>query len=220
MRNSPNFYAIFRLNSTVLRLATGLPLIAVLGACGIGPQVKEPPASYDLGPQRAYVQEHPRIRTVLLLPGVSAPVWLDSAGIVYRLNYQDAARPQAYANSRWAVPPAQLLTQRIRSRFAAATAGIVTGGDSALADFALRVELEDFSQAFDALNESRVTVRARVTLVDLASHALYAQRTFALERPATPDAAGAVAALGAASDALIEELLGWTVQNLQDRVPK
>ena len=218
--HNPHFYAIVRFTSTALRLATALPLLALVGACAIGPQVKEPPASFDLGPQRAYVEEQPRIRTVLLLPSVNAPAWLESSGIVYRLNYQDATRPQTYANSRWAASPAQLLTQRIRSRFAAASAGIVTGGDSAHADYALRVELDDFSQSFDAVNQSRVTVRARATLVNLASHALYAQRTFALERPASPDAAGAVGALGVASDLLIEDLLGWAVQNLQDRVSK
>ena len=219
MRNFPIFSAIVRLTRKALRLPALLPVVALLGACALGPQVKEPPASYDLGPQRAYVQENPRIRTVLLLPGVSAPAWLDSPGIIYRLNYQDAARPQAYAGSRWAASPVQLLTQRIRSRFAAAAVGIVTGGDSARADYALRIELDDFSQSFDALNQSRVAVRARATLVNLASHALHAQRTFGVERPAEPDAAGAVTALGIASDALIEELLGWTAQNLKDRSP-
>lgn len=199
---------------------TGMLLLGLLGACGIGPQVKELPASYDLGPQRPYVHENPRIRTVLLLPGVNAPGWLDSPGIIYRLNYQDAARPQAYARSRWAASPAQLLTQRIRSRFAAAAVGVVTGSEGARADYALRVELEDFSQSFDAPNQSRVAVRARATLIDLANHAFHAQRAFALERPATPDAAGAVGALGEASDALIEELLGWTAQNVKDRVSK
>lgn len=220
MGNRLDFGAMVRLASTAPRLAALLPVFAVLGACAIGPQMKEPPASFDLGPQRVYVKENPGLRTVLLLPGVTAPAWLDSPAIVYRLNYQDAARPQAYANSRWAASPAQLLTQRIRSRFAAAAVGIVTGGDGARADYALRIELDDFSQSFDALDQSRVAVRARATLVDLASHALHAQRTFALERPAAPDAAGAVTALGVASDALIEELLGWTAHNLKDMAPK
>ena len=214
------FGAPVHLTSMVLRLLAVLPVLAFLGACGIGPQVKELPASYDLGPQRSHVQENPRIRTVLLLPGVYAPAWLDSSGIIYRLNYQDTARPQAYANSRWAASPAQLLTQRIRSRFAAAAVGVVTGGEGARADYALRVELEDFSQSFDAADKSRVAMRARATLVDLASHALHAQRTFALERPAPPDAAGAVKALSETSDALIEELLEWTAQNLKDRLAK
>jgi cholesterol transport system auxiliary component len=219
MRNPLNFGAIVRLASTAPRLAALLPVFAVLGACGIGPQVKEPPASYDLGPPHPYLQTNPGIRMALLIPAIVAPTWLDGQGIAYRLNYVDAARPQTYANSQWAATPSALLTQRLRSRFAAAS-GIVGTGDGARADYALRVELEDFSQSFDALNQSRVAVRVRATLVDLSSHTLHAQRTFGVERPAEPDAAGAVTALGVASDALIEELLRWTAQNLKDMAPK
>lgn len=201
------------------RLTAALALLMLLGACVIGPQGREPVASYDLGPQRDHPQENPLIGVALMLPAVTAPAWLDSQGIVYRLSYQDPARPQAYANSRWSAAPAQLLTQRLRSRFAAAARGIVSSGDGAHADYALRVELEDFSQSFDAPGRSRVSVRARATLINLATRTLHAQRTFALERPAAPDAAGGVKALGEASDALIEELVGWAAHNLKSPSP-
>jgi len=215
-----NVHSISDGHLNTAKLAAALGFAALLVACTLGQQAREPPASYDLGPPRPYSQMNPGIRMALLIPAIVAPTWLDGQGIAYRLNYVDAARPQAYANSRWAASPAQLLTQRIRSRFAAAAVGIVTGGDSARADYALRIELDDFSQSFDALNQSRVAVRARATLVDLASHTLHAQRTFGVERPAEPNAAGAVRALGEASDALIEELLGWTARNLKDIVSK
>ena len=84
MRESSIIGAPFRFTSKALRLTALLPMVVLLGGCAIGPQVKELPASYDLGPQRAYVQENPRIRTVLLLPVVSAPAWLDGSGIIYR----------------------------------------------------------------------------------------------------------------------------------------
>ena len=204
---------------TIHRLSAALALVALLGACAIGPQGLEPVATYDLGPQRNHPQENPHIRVALMLPAVAAPAWLDNQGIVYRLDYRDAARPQTYANSRWSAAPAQLLTQRLRSRFAAAASGIVRGGEGARAEYALRIELEDFTQSFAAPSESRVSVTVRATLIDLVSRTLQAQRTFTLERPAAADAAGGVKALGAASDALIEELLGWTVQNLKDARP-
>jgi ABC-type uncharacterized transport system auxiliary subunit len=57
-------------------------------------------------------------------------------------------------------------------------------------------------------------VVVRATLVRLADRTLRAQRSFTVQRPASPDAAGAVAALGEASDALIRELLEWTAENL------
>jgi cholesterol transport system auxiliary component len=194
-------------------------LIALLGACSLGPQIKEQPAGYDLGPLKSYPRENPGIAAALLLPDISAPAWLDNQGIVYRLNYQDAAQPRIYANSRWAASPALLMSQRLRNRFAAATSGVVTSGNGARADYALRIDLEDFSQAFDAENQSRVSIRVRASLVNIAGRALIAQRTFTLERPAAPNAEGAVKALGAASDAMMDSLLEWTAQSLKGAKP-
>jgi len=192
-------------------------IAAALAGCALGPQTREQPVSYDLGPPRSHAAANPRIAATLLLPEVSAPAWLDGQGIIYRLSYENAARPQAYAQSRWAAPPAALLTQRLRGLFAAAAvSGIVTGSDGARADYALRVELEDFSQSFHAPNASRVAVRARASLVNLASRTLVAQRVFSVERAApTPDARGAVTALGAASDDVIEGLLEWASDRLR-----
>ena len=190
---------------------------AAFGGCSIGPKMTEQPASYDLGPARASGSEKARIATTLFLPEVSAPAWLGGNGIVYRLNYDNAARAHAYTQSRWTAPPSALLTQRVRARFAAASAsGIVTGIDGVRADYVLRVELEDFSQQFDAPASSRVSVRARATLVNLANRTLVAQREFSLEQAApTADAAGGVQALSAASEELVENLLKWTEERLK-----
>lgn len=193
-------------------------LIALPGACslGLGPQIKEQPAGYDLGPLKNYPRETPGIDVALLLPDVSAPAWLDNQGIVYRLNYQDATQPRVYAHSRWAASPALLISQRVRNRFAAAASGIVTAGDGTRADYALRIDLEDFSQAFDAESRSRVSMRVRASLINIVGRALVAQRTFALERPAAPNAEGAVKAFSEASDAMIDSLFEWTAQSLKD----
>jgi len=191
-----------------------LTLILVVNGCSIGPPAREAVVNYDLGPQRAYAQANPGIKATLMVSAVTAPAWLDSNGIVYRLAYQDAARPQIYAQSRWVDSPAALLTQRLRSRFAAA--GPVVGGrDGARADYALQVEIEDFSQTFEAPDRSKATIRIRVTLVNLSSRNLQAQRTFSVEQPAAPDADGAARALAQAADAVIESLLVWATQNLK-----
>jgi len=63
-----------------------------------------------------------------MVPEASAPGWLDSTGIAYRLTYIDSARPQVYAQSRWVDSPAALLTQRMRTRFAA-VGPVVNGCD-------------------------------------------------------------------------------------------
>lgn len=199
-----------------LHAAASVLAATALGACALGPQAKDQPASYDLGPARSQAAAGPAIAATLLVPEIAAPAWLDGTGIVYRLAYEDASRPQTYALSRWSAPPAALLAHRLRSRFAYAVRGVVTGAHGARADYALRVELEDFSQSFDAPDRSRVMLRARASLVDVAGRALAAQRAFAIERPApSADARGAVAALGEASDELIEQLLRWAGEGVK-----
>jgi cholesterol transport system auxiliary component len=183
--------------------------------CSLGPQVREPSATYDLGPPRTHGSNPVRLNATLILPDVAAPSWLDNHGMVYRLNYVNASRTHIYANSRWTAPPAALLTQRLRSRFAAASGGVTQGLDGARAQYLLRVDLDDFSQFFDDPGASRVSVRARATLVGVADRKLRAQRSFSIERPAAPDAPGAAAALADAGDALIEELLLWAAQALK-----
>jgi cholesterol transport system auxiliary component len=187
-----------------------------LQACAFGPAAREAPALYDLGSPRTYPAANPPLAVALLVAPVRSPSWLDSPAIVYRFAFAEPQRPRAYVASRWAAPPAALLTQRLRARFTAASGtGIVTGAEGARADYALYVELEDFSQLFDTPDSSRVAVRVRASLVDLASRSLLAQRGFALERAApAADAAGAARGLAQASDELIERILDWAKERL------
>ena len=208
-------------NRYVARCAAAAMMCGALAACSLG-QKTEQPATYDLGAPRSQPAAKPAIAAVLYLPEATAPAWLHGPGIVYRLNYENPPRPQPYALSRWTAAPAALLTERLRNRFAAAAAkGIVTGADGVRADYLLRVELEDFSQSFDAPNASRVSLQARVSLVSLATRMLVAQRAFAVEQAApTPDAPGAVTALSAASEEFVEGVLRWTERELASTVRK
>jgi cholesterol transport system auxiliary component len=188
-----------------------------LSACTLlNPQKREPNGVFDLGPQPSYAKTATSaIEATLLIPSVNASAWLDSTGMHYRLAYQDASRPDAYAQNRWAVAPALMLTERLRARMAATSRGVVTAQDGAKADYALRIELEDFSQWFDSAQSSTGAVRLRATLIDLNTRALQAQRTFSAQRPAAPNPPGAAQALAAASDALVEELIVWATQTLK-----
>ena len=188
-------------------------IAAVLGACAFERPATVLPATYDLGPQPAYARSTPAIIGTLLVPPVIAPAGLDESGIVYRLLYEDSAKPQIYAMSRWAAEPASLLTDRLRSRLAAASGGVITPGFSGRSDYTLRVELEDFSQRFDAPAQSRTTLRARVSLFGSTDRKLLAQRVFEVDRPAVANAPGAVKALTEATDAFLEELVQWTARN-------
>lgn len=197
------------------RQACVLTLVAALNGCALGGGEGATPTAYDFGPQPAYAKSNPAIAGALLIPAVAAPAWLDDADIVYRLLYADSARPQSYAMSRWAAGPASLLTDRLRSRFAVASDGVVTPGYSVQSDYTLRIELEDFTQRFDAPGQSRGSLRARATLLDNHERRLLAQREFDIERAAAPNAAGAVKALSESADVFLEELVKWTAQNVR-----
>jgi cholesterol transport system auxiliary component len=206
----------------------GTPLVlaifaaAMLASCALTPPSQELPASYDLGPLPRYERANPALSVTVLLPDVTAPSWLDGQGIVYRLAYDQPTRLRTYAQSRWKAPPAALLSQRLRGRFAAATQrGIVTGDDSARADYMIRMELEVFSQIFSAPGASRVVVRARASVVNVQQRALVAQRVFTFDRPApSPDAPGAVAAFADASDELTGGVLEWASEQLRAQAQK
>jgi cholesterol transport system auxiliary component len=205
------------MNARIVTTTIAVILAVTLAACGGAPPAASV-AVFDLGGPPGG-NPPAKINAVVLVPPVMAPVWLDSTGIVYRLNYQDAARSRVYAQSRWAGTPAEMLGAQLRSRVAQAASGGVVGAlDGARADFALRVDLEDFSQAFDAAESSRGVVRARATLIDLATRGVIAQRSFVVERPApTANADGAVRALGQAGDALVAQIVAWAATSVPPR---
>lgn len=156
-----------------------------------------------------------RLRQPLLVYDVNAPAWMDVPSIHYRLAYRDASRPQIYAGSRWVMSPAALLTSRLRQRLAGAGAGVIVPTDGLRAAAALRVELDEFTQVFDAPDRSRAVVRLRASLV--GARALIAQKTFNVDKAAaSPDAAGGVRALAGASDELLDQLVGWVAVSLKD----
>ena len=203
-----------------MRTMLVLLLAATLSGCTLGPEKKDAAATYDLSGAPSSAAGKTRIRATLLVQPVAAPGWLESNAIVYRLNYQDAARQLNYANSRWAAPVASLVAQRLRAQLAAASdSGIVNLADSARADYALRVELEEFSQVFDTAEASRAVIVARASLVNVAKRSLQAQKTFTIDRPAAgANAESGVRALSAGSAELVDAIVAWTAASLaQDK---
>ncbi len=171
-------------------------------------------ANYDFGPPPEGRQVA-GLRQALLVHDVSAPAWLDSPFIHYRLAYQDATRPQAYADSRWVGSPAELFANRLRRQLVASGGGIIQPGDDARVKYALRVDLEEFIQVFDAPGKSKAVVRVRASV--MGNRSLAAQRSFSVERAAkTPDAEGGVRALIGASDEAVDQLIAWIAQQLKD----
>jgi cholesterol transport system auxiliary component len=198
-------------------LAAWVLAVAIAGCAVVERQQAPAAAVYDLGPVVAEPVNALPIHGTFVVPETRAPAHLESADMIYRLLYEDSARPQAYARSRWAAEPSALFTDRLRARLAAASDGVVTPGYSARVDYMLRAELDEFSQFFDAPGQSRVVVLARATLLSGVERKLLGQRVFSVERPAAPDAPGAARALSEATEALIDELLRWTARTVGDQ---
>ena len=195
--------------------AAMLLCLTLLAGCALGPQTREGMAKYDFGLPRSDKEANPRLQQDLVVAAVSAPAWMDNSGIYYRLAYQDATRPRAYALSHWVMSPAALLGQRLRANIARANkGGVFTPADGVRAGYTLRLELEEFSQVFDATDRSRAVLRLRASL--MRQRDIVAQQGFNLEHAAaTPNAEGGVRALIAASDAAGEELVNWLAANLK-----
>jgi cholesterol transport system auxiliary component len=174
---------------------------------------KAPPKTeFDFGPEpNAPSHSAPLSQVQLVVHDVSAPTWMDGTAMYYRLAYQNAAVPLPYAKSEWVMSPAALLTERLRSSAAVNAAGGARLVGARTAVYTLHSELLEFEQVFDAPNRSHGVLRLRATL---EGEEVWAQRTFAIDRPApTPDAAGGVTALAECSAELTRLLEEWVSAN-------
>lgn len=187
-----------------LLITLALAASAVLAGCAGNASA---PTLYDLGPLKAQATQN------ISLPAISvadvvAPSWLDTPMMFYRLNYANGQQPRPYAGSQWAMPPSELLEQRLKARLSQA-GGIVVPADNGAANLPiLRIELDDFSQSFDSAQHSTVSIAMRASLFD--GRNLRAQKMFSRQLPTTSaDAQGGAAALATASDSIINEIAAW-----------
>ena len=187
-------------------------LAGMLAACTPARQEAQTIRYFDFGPEPA--RSLPNIPALLQVPSISAPEWLESTTIEYRLAYRDPQAVFSYVTGRWVAPPNSLLTSRLKTALGSG-AGVASPSDSIRAGCVVRVSVEDFSQTFDSTQASHVTVRARASLVANDGKALIAQQSFAGDRPtATADLNGAVSALGAGGDALVGDIVNWLAKVL------
>jgi cholesterol transport system auxiliary component len=172
-------------------------LIMLLTGCGGLPKVGPQAALYDFGipsGETTATKQQLRLGTIEAAPG------LEGGEMRYRLAYQNPARVFAYTESRWAAPPDRLLARRLEQRLLSAGVEQCT----------LYITLETFDQVFDTPDSSRGIVRLLASLALGKAHNLAAQTSIATEQAArSPDARGGVAALTAATDLAIAQLLTW-----------
>ena len=210
----------------------GLLLVAVLIAvsgCSALPDKPVRSAMYDFGPGNLAAATAPQPTQPTSLPpiaidDITTPGGaLDNQAVLYRLAYQDAQQLRPYSLARWALPPAQLVRQRLkgtlsqrRTVFGAGDSAALNRSQNAVLPRLLRLELEEFSHVFSAVDASVGLIRMRATLLEVtpAGEKLISQRSVVVQRPApSSDALGGVRALTAATDAAIEEIDQWLQQN-------
>jgi cholesterol transport system auxiliary component len=207
-----------------------LMLVVVLGltACGALPGRSARPITYDFGPGLTAPESPQAARPLLALAELhTSGGVLDTPVVLYRLGYADAQQLRPYALARWSMPPAQLVQQRLRERLSEQRTVLLAGEGAAMSTLAtmgglpgqraplLRLELEEFSHFFSSPSASVGLLRLRATLLEssAAGSTVLGQRLIVARQPATtPDAAGGVRALGAATDVAAAEIVNWLAQ--------
>lgn len=195
------------------------PAAILLGLLAAGCAGTPPiPAQYDFDSISTLGAPDARLQATIAIPPISSPSWLRTPALVYRLAYARPPVLKPYSLTRWAAPPAELLTLRLRQAVSAANSGFtLTHRGIGTQGYRLEVTLERFVQVFSSPRASRCFVTLSATLTNRGNRErVLAQRTFRGEQAApSSDAAGAVRGLVGASDACIDQIVLWLHAVLQ-----
>lgn len=208
-------------------LGTGLTLglALLLAGCGALPDKPARATLYDFGPgiaaSAAAANPPAAALPTLALAEIESNARLDGTQILYRLGYADANELRPYGQSRWSLPPAQLLRQRLRDALSdrrtvlgPEESATIARTEGRVPD-TLRISLDEFSHYFESAGSSVGLVRLRATLIrgTTGGDRVLGQRTFTVRRPApSADAPGGVKALAAATDAAVADVVQWVDQ--------
>ena len=129
------------------RMLAALCVLALV-ACAGGGASHNPGHVYDLGVDAPATEMPP-----LVLRDVRALQPFDGVAMYYRLSYRDGAEVIAFTQSRWVAPPGDLVRRQLARAMRHGTPHC-----------ALEVELEEFSQVFDASDRSTVRLELVVRL--------------------------------------------------------
>lgn len=179
-----------------------LAMIAVplLAACGGNVRTADP-VRYDFGSLdgSAVASKLP-----LAAVNVQAAPWLAGPAMHFRLAYAEPLQRRSYVESRWAVPPAELLAALLKRRLMFAEA------ESGAAGCRLQLVVDELEQRFDDPQQSFAVLDVRAQLMPRRGVEVVSRRTFHIRKLApTPDARGGAAATRDAAQALAAELAGW-----------
>lgn len=182
-----------------LRQLILLTWTVLLSACnGIG-NPPRPVAIYDLGLVAARSLPADAVPSRIQL---MAPTWLELSAMQYRLEWDQPLRRRAFAESRWAATPPEMLARALDRA--------VRSNGTASSECRLRIELDEFIQVFGAEDSSHVELVARASWLPARSETALARKEFRLSQPASPpNAEGGVAAYRALAAQFSDQLVQW-----------
>lgn len=179
-----------------------LTSIMLLGACnGIGIPPK-PVAIYDLGLVAAQPLPAEAVPSQIQF---LAPTWLEVRAMQYRLEWDQPLRRRAFADSRWAAKPPELLARTLDRA--------IRSNGTSTSECRLRIELDEFIQVFGSEDASRVDIVARASWLPARTEAALARKEFRLSQRATPPTAeGGVVAYRELAEAFSVALSQWLTE--------
>ena len=133
-----------------------------------------------------------------------------------------AGEMQTYKDARWRDTPPVMLQQLLLQAFRDAQPALGTGTPAAVlhTDFALQSELLDFQAEYRGAQLPTIVFRISTQLVEPATGFVVANRTFVVEQASAGSAMNDV--LPAFQDALnrlLPQIVAWTIENVDARVP-
>lgn len=193
-----------RAMQTCVKLMGASCLALALAGCNVMGKVGAAPALYDLGIDDGSVPAGAAAHGPVALAFDAVPA-LDGDGMIWRVSSGDS--PRIYTRSRWSVPPADLVRQRLAERLA--RLGPVLPGNTAGLP-RLQVTLTRFEQVFSADGATSTGQVALQAVLLRADGRVIGQKLVRRSVAATAqDAGGGARALRQATDEAADELAAW-----------
>jgi cholesterol transport system auxiliary component len=169
------------------RLLFPFALAAVALMAGCGGATAPEPRSYDLGVEAPSAKLPPvRVGTVR----ATAP--FEGTDMQYRLAFRNASEIAAFANSRWAATPAEMLRKQL----------LRASADNGKCQ--LTVEIQEFTQIFSAPGASEARIEMRAILSPGG-----AKQFIVSEPSAGADAVSGAASFARAANRAVADIAAW-----------
>jgi cholesterol transport system auxiliary component len=194
------------------RWVASVPVLALAGCASLF--VATPPGHlYRLSADGAYPATLPRVTAQLLVDLPQAPAGIDTTRIAltrapFSLDY--------YADSEWTDRVSGLVQTALLASFENSKAITAIDRESIglRADFILKTEIRHFEAMGDGSAPPTVWIAMTARLVAMPQREIIAQASFERRVPATASEVPAVvAAFNTAADAVIKDIVVWTVTN-------